>query len=183
MPPGDIPTKLIKLFAAQFAVPLCHIINSSIQMGAWAKLYKLESVTPVPKVYPPTTVNELRNISGLLTFDKVADKMIAEVIISDMSSLLDPSQYANQKELSLQHYLIRMIHKILTDTDNRSKGEVNAVLATLYDWKQAFPRQCPMLGVKAFMECGVRNSLIPLTIYKAEQCKLSGMGRLLQLEN
>ena len=90
--------------------------------------------------------------------------MIAEVIISDMSSLLDPSQYANQKELSLQHYLIRMIHKILTDTDNRSKGEVNAVLATLYDWKEAFPRQCPMLGVKAFMECGVRNSLIPVII-------------------
>ena len=81
-----------------------------------------------------------------------------------MSSLLDPSQYANQKELSLQHYLIRMIHKILTDTDNRSKGEVNDVLATLYDWKEAFPRQCPKLGVKAFMECGVRNSLIPVII-------------------
>ena len=64
-----------------------------------------------------------------------------------MSKCLDPSQYANQKEISLQHYLIQMIHKILADTDNNAKGEINAVIATLYDWKEAFPRQCPKLGV------------------------------------
>ena len=57
-----------------------------------------------------------------------------------------------------------MINKILSDTDNNSSGEVNAVLATLYDWKEAFPRQYPKLGVKAYMECGVRSSLIPLII-------------------
>lgn len=77
---------------------------------------------------------------------------------------LDPSQYANQKGLSLQHYLIKMIDKILSDTENRYMGEVNAVIATLYDWKEAFPRQCPKLGVEAFIKCGVRPSLIPLLI-------------------
>ena len=135
-----------------------------MKFGVWGKIYKSESVTPVPKVYPPQTVDDLRNISGLLTFDKIAEKMIAEVIISDMKKKLDPSQYANQKEISLQHYLVKMINQILEDTDNNSGGEVNAVLATLYDWKEAFPRQCPKLGVKAFMECGVRSSLIPLII-------------------
>ena len=81
-----------------------------------------------------------------------------------MAEKLDKSQYANQKDLSLQHYLIKMINKILSETDNNSKGEINAVLATLYDWKEAFPRQCPKLGVEAFMKCGVRPSLIPLII-------------------
>ena len=57
-----------------------------------------------------------------------------------------------------------MIDKILSDTDNNSRGEVNAVLATLYDWKEAFPRQCPKLGIEAFIKCGVRPSLIPLLI-------------------
>ena len=57
-----------------------------------------------------------------------------------------------------------MIDQILSDTDNSSKGVVNAVLATLYDWKEAFPRQCPKLGVEAFIKCGVRPSLIPLII-------------------
>ena len=136
----------------------------SIQLGEWSKLYKCENVTPVPKVYPPKSPEELRNISGLLTFNKIAEQMIAELIISDMSAKLDPAQYANQKGISLQHYLIKMIDQILSDTDNNSKGEINAVLATLYDWKEAFPRQCPKLGVEAFLKCGVRPSLIPLII-------------------
>ena len=61
--------------------------------------------------------------------------MVAELMIADMMKTLDPSQYANQKGVSLQHYLIRMINQILYDTDNSAKGEVNAVIATLYDWK------------------------------------------------
>ena len=162
VPPGDIPPKLIKQFAVPLSVPLCDIINSSIRLGKWSKLYKAESVTPVPKVFPPKGIEDLRNISGLLTFNKVAEKMIAELIIKDMSATLDPSQYANQKDLSIQHYLIKMIHKILSDTDNNSKGEVTAVLATLFDWKEAFPRQCPKLGIEAFIKCGVRSSLIPM---------------------
>ena len=81
-----------------------------------------------------------------------------------MANLLDKTQYANQKGLSLQHYLIKMINQILSDTDSNSQGEINAVLATLYDWKEAFPRQCPKLGVEALIKCGVRPSLIPLII-------------------
>ena len=135
-----------------------------MRLGEWSKLYKSEMITPVPKTFPPRSVDELRNISGLLTFNKVAEKLVAELMISEMKKCLDPSQYANQKGISLQHYLIKMIHQILSDTDNNSKGEVTAVLATLYDWKEAFPRQCPKLGVEAFMKCGVRPSLIPLII-------------------
>ena len=34
----------------------------------------------------------------------------------------------------------------------------------MIDWKQAFDRQCPTLGVQSFVKNGVRNSLIPLLI-------------------
>ena len=164
VPPGDIPPLLVKLFAAELSVPLCDIINSSIRLGRWSKLYKREIVTPVPKSYPPKSPEELRNISGLLTFDKIAEKMIAELMISDIMKNLDPSQYANQKGVSLQHYLIKMINVILSDTDNSCKGEANAVIASLIDWKEAFPRQCPKLGIESFQKCGVRTSLVPLLI-------------------
>ena len=53
---------------------------------------------------------------------------------------------------------------ILTDTDNSKKGEANAIIASLINWKEAFPRPCPKLGVEAFIKCGVRNSLIPLLV-------------------
>ena len=65
--------------------------------------------------------------------------MIAELMIDYIKNHLDPAQYANQKGISLQHYLINMIDKILSDTDNNSRGEINAVIATLYDWQEAFP--------------------------------------------
>ena len=164
VPPGDIPPKIIKIFANQLAVPFCHILNVSLKTGTWSKLYKMETVTPVPKVFPPKTPNDLRNISGVLTFNKIAEKLIGELIVADMSKNLDVAQYANQKSLSLQHYLVKMVNKILTDVDSRTNDEINAVIATFYDWKEAFPRQCPKLGIEGIIKCGVRPSLIPLLI-------------------
>ena len=100
VPPGDLPPLLTKTFASQLSVPLCHIINLKIKLGQWSKLYKSEYVTPVPKCFPTESPDNLRNISGLLTFDRVSEKMIAELIIEDMTQNLDPSQYANQQGLS-----------------------------------------------------------------------------------
>ena len=85
-------------------------------------------------------------------------------LVSDIMENLDPAQYANQQGISLQHYLIEMIDVILTDTEDSEKGEANAVIASLFNWKEAFPRQGPKLGVEAFIKCDVRNSLIPLLV-------------------
>ena len=57
-----------------------------------------------------------------------------------------------------------MIYKILSFLDNSSKGEVSAVIASLVDWKEAFSRQDPTLGIKSFIENKVRPSLIPMLI-------------------
>ena len=106
----------------------------------------------------------MRNISGLLTFDKVMEKMISELMISDMKTKTDPSQYGNEKGTSIQHYLIKMVHRILTVLDTNSKRETFAVVANLIDWNSAFPRQCPKLGVESFLKNGVRPSMIPLLV-------------------
>ena len=48
--------------------------------------------------------------------------------------------------------------------DKNSENEKFAVWCSLIDWKQAFDRQCPTLGVQSFVDNGVRSSLIPLLI-------------------
>ena len=106
----------------------------------------------------------MRIVSGLLNFDKVMEKMIAEVMIADMKPKSDPSQYGNERKVSIQHYLIKMIHRILTVLDNNSRRETFAVIANLIDWNSAFPRQCPTLGVQSFIDNGVRPSLVPLLV-------------------
>ena len=161
---GDLPARLIKEFAAYLAEPLTNIINTSIQRGEYPQIYKYEISTPVPKVFPPEKVIQMRNISGLLTFDKVMEKMISEIMISDMKVKVDPAQYGNEKGTLIQHYLIKMVHRILTVLDNNSRREIFAVVASLIDWNSAFPRQCPKLGVESLIENGVRGSLIPVLI-------------------
>ena len=135
-----------------------------MRRGEYPKVCKFEICTPVPKVHPPESVDQLRNISGLLTFDKVFEKLIAQMMISDMETKMDLAQFGNQKGISIQLYLIKMIHRILESLDNNSRGDTFAVVASLIDWNNAFPRQCPKLGIESFIKNGVRSSLIPMLV-------------------
>ena len=174
---GDIPAKILKKFACFLALPISNVINSSIREGVWPDICKLEIVTPVPKQFPPKEIDHLRNISGLLNLDKIAEKLITRLIISDMKQNLDPSQYANQKGISIQHYLIKFIDRILLALE---KKESRAVLATMVDWKQAFSRQCPKLGIESFIKNGVRPALIPTLIsyFQGRKMKVKWHGQM-----
>ena len=171
--PGDFPARLIKQFAAYLAEPLSDIFNTSMKRGEYPRIYKFEICTPVPKSYPPQNTSQLRNISGLLNFDRVFEKLISQLIIADMESNMDPAQFGNQKGISVQHYLIQMLHRILTVLDNNSRGDIYAVVPNLVDWNNAFPRQCPKLGVESFIQNGVRASLIPVLTNYFQERKMS----------
>jgi hypothetical protein len=171
--PGDFPAKLSKHFAAYLAEPLTDILNTSVRLGEYPEIYKFEVSTPVPKVYPTISTTQLRNISGLFNFDKIMKKLLAELMIADMETKLDPTQYGNQKGISIQHYLIKMLHRILSVLDNNSKKETFAIVANLIDWNNAFPRQCPKLGIESFIQNGVRPALIPVLINYFQDRKMS----------
>ena len=162
--PGDIPAKFIKLLASYISIPFSHIMNTMFKNGEFPLLWKHEIQTPIPKTYPPTQISDLRNISGLMNLEKVAEKILAEMIISDTKANIDISQYGNQPGTSIQHYLLNMLFKILQTLDSNSYKEKFAVIATFIDWKEAFPRQCPKLGVEAFVRLGVRPSIIPILV-------------------
>ena len=88
-----------------------------------------------------------------------------------MKSDRDPSQYGNSKGVSVQHYLIKMIDKVLRALDTNNQKEAYAVIASLIDWSKAFDRQCPKLGVQSFVDNGVRRSIIPLLINYCQEMK------------
>ena len=68
-------------------------------------------------------MKDLRKISGLLNCSKIADKIIGQFLIDDMAETRDPSQYGNEKKISAQHYLIKMLNRILTAVDTNNKNE------------------------------------------------------------
>ena len=178
--PGDIPAKIIKEFALFLCIPMADIINSGLKVGHWPKFYKRETITPTPKQHPPETREMLRPIANLVNLNKIMEKIITELVISDMKSSLDPSQYGNQKNVSIQHYLVRLLHRIISNVDRNSKGEINAVLCMFVDWKQAYSRQCHTLGVESFIKNGVRPSLIPLLIsyFEDREMRVKWHGKL-----
>ena len=109
-------------------------------------------------------MSDLWQISGLKNFAKIYESFLAKYLISDLQPYKDPSQYGNEKGLSIVHYLVKMIHTILTAVDNNTKQEAKAVIIQLIDWQGAFDRQCHKLGVEAFLRNGARKSLIPILI-------------------
>ena len=61
--PGDLPKKLLVEFPAQLSPPVTNIFNSIIQTGDWARQWKKEYGTAIPKVSPPKDEDDLRIIS------------------------------------------------------------------------------------------------------------------------
>ena len=130
---SDVPAKIFKTFSIYLCKPLASLIKNAIRKGHWPRFLKVELVTPIPKVSNPKNVEDLRNISGLMNLNKILEKVICKLIISDMKPTLDPAQFANQRGLSIQHYLIKMLDKILSALDRNSKGDCVAIIATMVD--------------------------------------------------
>ena len=162
VPKNDVSTKIFKTFAEQLCAPITMLVNEAIMTGYWPEFLKIETVTPVPKVSHPQTVDDLRKICGLLNLSKILEKVICKYLISDIQGTLDKSQYANQKGISINHYLVKMVDRVLAALDGSSKGENTAVIATYLDWSKAFDRQDPTLAIKSFQDNGVRPCLIPI---------------------
>ena len=178
--PGDLPMKLIQMFADELTLPLCHIINSCLKGGVYPKIWKCEIVTPVPKVHPPEKLEHLRKIAGLMNFSKVMDKILAEFMMQDMAPNTDKSQYGNAEGVSVQHYLVKLIHEVLLNLDSNKKSESFAVIMSMIDWSQAFDRQSHQLGLQSFIDNGVRPSLIPilLSFFQDRHMKVKWNGGL-----
>ena len=161
---------------------MADIINCGLRVGHWPKYYKRETITPTPKQFPTENREMLRPIANLCNLNKIMEKVISEMVISDMKDTLDPSQYGNQKNLSIQHYLVRLLHRVVSSVDRNCKGEVSAVLCMFVDWKQAYSRQCHTLGIQSFLKNGVRPSLIPILIsyFEDREMRVKWHGKLSQ---
>ena len=95
--------KLISLFYDDLALPLSHLINCCFQEGQYPVLWKNEIVSPVPKIA------------------KITDKILAEFLVEDMAPSSDQAQYGNEEGLSVQHYLVKLLHQVLINLERNSQ--------------------------------------------------------------
>ena len=124
-------------------------------------------------MFPPVCIDDLRKISGTKNLSKIYEALLSDCLISDMAPSIDPSQFGNEKGLSIQHYLMKMINKILTILVSNNEQEKYAVLAQLVDWSKAFDRQDQKIGIDSFIRNGVRPTLIPVLISYFQERKMT----------
>ena len=134
--PGDIPKQVIQLFSPELAEPVSIIYNKISSSFQYPRQWVKESQLAIPKVFPPSSEDDLRPISRTFFFSKVYESFIAEWLLPVILPYMDPGQYG-MKGSSIVHYLIRFLHFIHSSLDLR---QPHAVLAVLIDLNKAFNR-------------------------------------------
>ena len=135
--PGDIPAIILKEFLPEFATPVTAILKESVRAHTWPSIYKKEYHLPLQKVPSPETEDDVRGIGLPAWASKQLERLVLDWIWSYISSHLDPDQMGGRPGCSIEHYIVKMVHFILSKMD----GDRNsAVLAVPVDYSKAYNR-------------------------------------------
>ena len=110
----NLPTKFIKLSAAQIAPALEKIFNLAMKLGTYPDALKVAKVIPIFKKGSPTSLNNYRPISVLSPINKIFEKLLYTRLMKyiDKSMLLYKNQYGFRKNHSTEHALIELVDQI-----------------------------------------------------------------------
>ena len=96
----------------------------------------MEYQIPLPKVKPPKSEDELRNLAKTAFFSKVFESFLSEWLLPIVQPYLDPCQYG-LKGASINHYLLKLLKFIHEYLDMKNP---HAVVMAMVDLSKAFNR-------------------------------------------
>ena len=135
--PGDIPSKLKKEFFVELATPVADLFNSITRSGEYPRQWVIEYATPIPKVSPVESEDDLRPISLTADLSKDYENFLMEWLEPYVKKKMDPGQMGGIKGCSITHYLITLFDFILNRTDTRDSVP-RAVVVALIDYSKGF---------------------------------------------
>ena len=139
--PNDFPTPFVNEFLPFLAKPAQIIFDRSITDGIYPTRWKTEFVTPHPKILPPVSYSDLRNLSLTEFFSKSFERFIlkgsknVKGLFFYIRKYFDPGQFALPGS-SCSHALISLIDFIFKSTDDSNNP--TSVINLLADWSKAF---------------------------------------------
>lgn len=131
-----ITVAMLKHCIVEISPAILHIFNYSLQYGVYPDLWKVASVTPIPKKSGACNVNEFRPISILCTLSKLLEKIVHAQLVDFLmcNNLFDPMQSGFRSGHSTTSALLKVIGDI-----RESMGSRKLSLLILYDFSNAFP--------------------------------------------
>ena len=134
--PGDAPKRILSEFTCELATPATIIYNSILRTFEYPRQWVKEHQIPIPKVKPPVTEDDLRNIAKTSFLSKVFESFLASWLMPIVQPFLDPCQYG-LKGASINHYMIKLLKFVHEHLDLR---DPHAVVVALVDLSKAFNR-------------------------------------------
>ena len=131
----SISFKNIKPVIDDIASPLTFIINSGIKANYYHNAWKIQRITPVPKINTPTEFTDYRPVSILPILWKVYERLICKQIVSyiDDNLLYKPTMSGFRRNHSTTTLLLKIREDIMKAIE---KGEVT--LTVFADFSKAF---------------------------------------------
>ena len=158
--PGDLPSPIIKEFIVELAKPYSDLFNTILQTASWPQQFKVEHVTPIPKIPQPQNEDDLRPISLTAFPSKVLEQFIVGWLLEVFGHKLDFRQYGGFRGSSISHYLMEFLTFIL----HQQEKESTAVLACLVDFSKAFNRQDHSVLITKLCDLGTPGWLLKLVV-------------------
>ena len=79
--PGDLPVKLVKEFTPELANPVTRIYNRITETGEYPRQWVVEYQLAIPKVTPPLSEDDTRNIASTAYLSKQYESFIGDWIL------------------------------------------------------------------------------------------------------
>ena len=153
---GDVDRRLIMKYPELFAKPLRIIFKEIFSSCVWPDLWKMETVTLLPKTRSPENMGQLRNISCTPFFSKVAESFLLDELKKNVT--LSKRQYGGKKKQGVDHMLIDIwdqIHDALEEKET-------AIQLMAIDFQKAFNRMDHSKCVDSLRRLGADQSTLSL---------------------
>ena len=173
--PHDLPIPFLKEFLPELTKPVSDLYLKSISSGIFPSRWKNEFVSPHPKIMPPSSYKDLRNLSLTEFLSKSFERLLlngtssVKGLMYYIKQYIDPNQFA-VSGASCSHALIKMIDFILSATDDANQP--TAVVNLLADWSKAFNKCNHNIIMRILIAMKVPMWLLRLIMSYLEQRKM-----------
>ena len=163
---GDLPKKIVQEFSCELSSPVSVIYRSILKTFQYPRQWVIEYQLPLPKSYPPSSEDELRNIAKTSFCSKVFESLLSEWLMPIVGPFLDPCQYG-LKVGSITHYLFKLLQFIHEYLDLK---DPHAVVVAMVDLNKAFNRVSHQMVIEDLFNMHVPAwLLLILTSYLTER--------------
>ena len=128
--------KFIKNVAIEIAIPICHIVNISLESGKFPEKWKYSKTVPIfKKSGSPLDMNNYRPISIINGFSKILEKVVFKrlSLFLNGKNFFYKNQFGFRENMSVAHAVVKFQNFIAKNLNNDK-----AVLAILLDVQKAF---------------------------------------------